>query len=320
MVRKLLGLMIVIAAMVTGPPVVRADTLTVSNLAASNATATISAPSMGTVTFVVSGTFSATLTPKCSVDGINYQTATVTGPYPSTSTSTSITGAGTYQFTAAGWSYFQLVATSYSSGTAAVTEYASTAVLGGGSSGGGGGGVVTQSDQTQLKGTMYQGGAWSSVGVTGTFWQTTQPISAASLPLPTLAATSTLQPGFGTAGSPSSNVSSMQGVSGGTPVPVLASQNPTAIAYTDNSSTVATGGTSQQITAANSSRHVVLFYNLNALGGDVEYINFGAAATATNSIPIYPGGGWQSDTHTCPSGTINILGATTGDKYMEKEN
>lgn len=39
-------------------------------------------------------------------------------------------------------------------------------------------------------------------------------------PLPTGAATSALQPGFGTAGSPSANVASVQGVAGGTPVPV----------------------------------------------------------------------------------------------------
>src|ERR1035437_3324560 len=38
-----------------------------------------------------------------------------------------------------------------------------------------------------------QSGSWSGVGVTGTFWQATQPISAASLPLPTGASTSANQ-------------------------------------------------------------------------------------------------------------------------------
>lgn len=51
----------------------------------------------------------------------------------------------------------------------------------------------------------------------------TQPVSAASLPLPSGAATSALQPGFGTAGTPSANVSSIQGVASGTPVPISGS-------------------------------------------------------------------------------------------------
>ena len=48
----------------------------------------------------------------------------------------------------------------------------------------------------------------------------TQPISAASLPLPTGASTSAKQPAIGTAGTPSSDVLSVQGVAGGTPQPV----------------------------------------------------------------------------------------------------
>jgi hypothetical protein len=47
---------------------------------------------------------------------------------------------------------------------------------------------------------------------------TTQPVSAVSLPLPSGAATSAKQPAPGTAGSPSADVLSMQGVAGGTPL------------------------------------------------------------------------------------------------------
>jgi hypothetical protein len=50
-----------------------------------------------------------------------------------------------------------------------------------------------------------------SVGVTGTFFQTTQPVSATSLPLPTGAATAAKQPALGTAGTPSTDVISVQG-------------------------------------------------------------------------------------------------------------
>lgn len=46
------------------------------------------------------------------------------------------------------------------------------------------------------------------------------PVSASSLPLPTGAATAAKQPALGTAGTPSADVVSIQGVSGGTAVPV----------------------------------------------------------------------------------------------------
>lgn len=55
---------------------------------------------------------------------------------------------------------------------------------------------------------------------------TTQPISAATLPLPTGAATSAKQPALGTAGTPSADVISVQGVSGGTPQPISAASLP----------------------------------------------------------------------------------------------
>lgn len=57
-----------------------------------------------------------------------------------------------------------------------------------------------------------------TVPVNGTFWQATQPVSAASLPLPTGAATEAKQPAPGTAGSPSTDVISVQGVASGQPI------------------------------------------------------------------------------------------------------
>jgi hypothetical protein len=48
----------------------------------------------------------------------------------------------------------------------------------------------------------------------------TQPVSAASLPLPTGAATAAKQPAIGTAGAASADVLSVQGVAGGTAIPV----------------------------------------------------------------------------------------------------
>lgn len=89
------------------------------------------------------------------------------------------------------------------------------------SSGGGGGGTVTQGTPAAASGawpvTLAIGGALNAVGnpifvspgtgasfaVTGTFWQTTQPVSAASLPLPSGAMQQTggtVQPVPGTSG------------------------------------------------------------------------------------------------------------------------
>lgn len=57
-----------------------------------------------------------------------------------------------------------------------------------------------------------------TVAVTGTFFQGTQPVSAAVLPLPTGAATAAKQPALGTAGAASSDVLSVQGVASMTPL------------------------------------------------------------------------------------------------------
>lgn len=65
-----------------------------------------------------------------------------------------------------------------------------------------------------------------TVLVSGTFWQATQPVSAASLPLPTGAATTAKQPALGTAGSASTDVLSVQGVAGGVAQPMSAASLP----------------------------------------------------------------------------------------------
>lgn len=54
--------------------------------------------------------------------------------------------------------------------------------------------------------------ASATVPVSGTFWQATQPVSAASLPLPAGAATSAKQPALGTAGTAASDVLTVQGI------------------------------------------------------------------------------------------------------------
>ena len=62
--------------------------------------------------------------------------------------------------------------------------------------------------------------AGGSITVDGTFWQATQPVSAASLPLPTGAATAAKQPALGIAGTASTDVITVQGIAGGVAQPV----------------------------------------------------------------------------------------------------
>lgn len=72
-------------------------------------------------------------------------------------------------------------------------------------------GDVTINNASGASAVNIQDGG-NSITVDGTFWQTTQPVSAASLPLPSGAATSAKQPALGTAGSASADVLSVQGV------------------------------------------------------------------------------------------------------------
>lgn len=76
---------------------------------------------------------------------------------------------------------------------------------------------VTPADPLPVTGTV---GISGTVAVTGAFYQATQPISAAALPLPAGAATSAKQPAIGTAGAASSDVLSIQGIAGMTAIKV----------------------------------------------------------------------------------------------------
>ncbi len=78
------------------------------------------------------------------------------------------------------------------------------------------GSAVTQ----PVSGTVTVAG---TVPVSGTFWQATQPVSAAALPLPSGAATAAKQPALGTSGAPSADVLSVQGSASMTALKVDAS-------------------------------------------------------------------------------------------------
>jgi hypothetical protein len=81
----------------------------------------------------------------------------------------------------------------------------------------------------------------ASIAVTGTFWQATQPVSAAALPLPSGASTEAKQPALGTAGTASADVITVQGVASMTPLAV--SDNGSTLSIDDGGGTITVDGT-----------------------------------------------------------------------------
>lgn len=82
-------------------------------------------------------------------------------------------------------------------------------------------------------GTVFQVLSTDSAGRANVNINGTVPVSAASLPLPAGASTAAKQPALGTAGTPSTDVLSVQGVAGGTAVPVSGTVTATTGGLTD---------------------------------------------------------------------------------------
>jgi hypothetical protein len=87
--------------------------------------------------------------------------------------------------------------------------------------------------------------------------------------------------------------------------------------WTNRSGTIATGGASQTLAAANSSRKYLFIQNIS-----VENLWFNettAAAADAASIRLAPGDSYESPAQAVPRGLITIIGATTGSKFVAKE-
>jgi hypothetical protein len=76
--------------------------------------------------------------------------------------------------------------------------------------------------------------------------------------------------------------------------------------------TITTGGTSQQLKARNPSRTFIQIQNTS---DTAMWLNFGAAAATDTGIQIAAGATWTSPPNYCPTGTVNVIGATTGKKF-----
>lgn len=172
--------------------------------------------------------------------------------------------------------------------------------------------------------TLLNGGLPAALGangglkVEGVASGVAQPVSAASLPLPSGAATAAKQPALGTAGAASADVITVQGAASGTALAV----DPSAAkrgTLTDRSTTVTAGGTAQQLMATNSSRKY-LFIRNPITATERLWINFTTTAVADSpSIALDPGDAFVMESGFVSTEAISVLGATTGHKITAKE-
>jgi len=85
----------------------------------------------------------------------------------------------------------------------------------------------------------------------------------------------------------------------------------------NRSGSITLGGTAQELAAANTSRSYLFVMNI---AGEDLWVNFGAVAVADQpSIRLYPGEAYENPPHWCPTGSVSIIGATTGSKFVAKE-
>lgn len=150
----------------------------------------------------------------------------------------------------------------------------------------------------------------AAITATASCARTSSPLAALSVAgsstLPTGAATAAKQPALGTAGSPSADVISVQGVSGGTPQPV----SPQARSATPARTFVNASASSVTLLAANASRKSASFFNNS--NADLYLLETGGTADTTTGFTtvLRAAGGW----HELPIGADGSIttGAITG--------
>jgi len=160
--------------------------------------------------------------------------------------------------------------------------------------------------------------------VSGTFFQATQPVSAASLPLPAGAATEAKQPALGTAGTPSADVITIQGVTSMTALKVDGS----AVTQPVSGTVTANAGTNlnTSLLALESTQVKTTIAQGAALGTNTQTMVGGSVTAAAptyttgevrplsidtaGSLRVTGGGVAQGSTTSGQSGTL-IQGAVT---------
>jgi hypothetical protein len=86
---------------------------------------------------------------------------------------------------------------------------------------------------------------------------------------------------------------------------------------TDRSGTVTTGGTAQQLMAANASRKGFSVQNVSA--GDLWIRETGTAAAAQPSLKLTSGTYFETPAGYGSTGAVSIFGATTGQAFTARE-
>lgn len=84
---------------------------------------------------------------------------------------------------------------------------------------------------------------------------------------------------------------------------------------TDGSGTITTGGTAQNLFGTAIPQHGFSIFNPDATNAIWFSYSTTAAANATGSIEILPGGLYESPPGLVPSQAISIVGAGTGQKF-----
>lgn len=84
----------------------------------------------------------------------------------------------------------------------------------------------------------------------------------------------------------------------------------------DGSGTIVSANTSQKIFDAKAQRNFLLFINNS---DTLMYVNIDAAASTTNSFPIYPQGQLSFEGGFIPSGQVNVRCAASGKSFIAKE-
>lgn len=101
-------------------------------------------------------------------------------------------------------------------------------------------------------------------------------------------------------------------------VALTLSSSPTGRAYTDRSLAVTTGGTAQQLMAANASRKTLAVANPMHQTETIWLSPVGTAAVnGQGSFPVFPGGMWEPVV--APTGAISVLAPTTGTRVTAWE-
>lgn len=135
----------------------------------------------------------------------------------------------------------------------------------------------------------------------------TSPVSAASLPLPAGASTAAKQPALGTAGSPSTDVITVQGNASGTPIPTTSQATTvSAPAITKVGATTS----SAQLIASNATRKGMEI-DTDCSNTDDVAINFGAGAAVYASHKILkPCTSWQAPPGLVITSAIQVISNT----------